>query len=206
MTNTRNKKLRILVECAMLLAMACVLSLFPKFKFLADGGSITVCSMLPIILISYRRGIKWGLLSGFAFFVFQTITGFVSKSLTLETTMLTLVFDYFLAFTVLGLGGFLRDKMKSRGVELALGGLCVIFLRYLCHVISGYIVFGEYAEWFFSENLGVFGQKILETFSGNTLAMVYSIIYNSLYMAPEMVLTFIVSIIIGKYALRNLGD
>ncbi|MEG1017272.1 MAG: energy-coupled thiamine transporter ThiT, partial [Oscillospiraceae bacterium] len=93
MTNTRNKKLRILVECAMLLAMACVLSLFPKFKFLADGGSITVCSMLPIILISYRRGIKWGLLSGFAFFVFQTITGFVSKSLTLETTMLTLVFD-----------------------------------------------------------------------------------------------------------------
>ena len=56
----QNKKVICMVECAILIALATVLSLI-KFVDLPYGGSITVASMLPIALISYRRGLGWGL-------------------------------------------------------------------------------------------------------------------------------------------------
>ena len=30
------------------------------------GGSVTACSMLPILIIAYRYGTKWGLFTAFA--------------------------------------------------------------------------------------------------------------------------------------------
>ena len=77
--SNNSSKTKVLVEGALLIAISAVLSIWPKFKFLPYGGSITVCSMLPIILFSYRRGIKWGLLAGLAFALIQTITGFTSS-------------------------------------------------------------------------------------------------------------------------------
>lgn len=49
----QNKKVVCMVECAILIAIATVLSMI-KFVDLPYGGSITAASMLPIILISLR--------------------------------------------------------------------------------------------------------------------------------------------------------
>ena len=84
-------KTRILAECAILCAISCVLSIYPKFKFLGQGGSITVCSMLPIIIASYRNGIKWGLLTGFAFSLFQIITGASLSGLSVGSVIVSLL-------------------------------------------------------------------------------------------------------------------
>ncbi len=198
---------KVLVECAMLVALSCVLSLFPKFKFLAYGGSITVCSMLPIVLVSYRRGIKWGLLSGLVFALFQMLTGFSSAGISIFAVVMVVLFDYLLPFTLIGLGGMFRgriaNKANAAGRELALGSLVVLLIRYLCHVVSGFFVWGEYAEWFFSE-MGAFGEGILSSVSGNALALLYSVVYNASYMLPEILLTVIVSLLVGKYALFGL--
>ena len=51
-----------LVEGAMMLALAIVLSLITPFKkILPFGGSITLVSMLPICMFSIRRGVLRGL-------------------------------------------------------------------------------------------------------------------------------------------------
>ena len=56
-------KTKRLTESAMLIAIAVVLelvgkSIIPPMPF---GGQLTLCSMLPIVLISYRHGVKWGI-------------------------------------------------------------------------------------------------------------------------------------------------
>ena len=50
----KNQKVVRLVESALLLALATVLSLI-KVLDLPYGGSVTACSMLPILLIAYRH-------------------------------------------------------------------------------------------------------------------------------------------------------
>ena len=53
-TKTENTKK--LVESALLVAAAVVLSIF-KIADLPYGGSVTLASMFPIVLIAYRHGL-----------------------------------------------------------------------------------------------------------------------------------------------------
>ena len=54
----KKTKLRCLTECAILIAIATVLSFIKLYK-LPLGGSITALSMLPILLAGYRNGFRW---------------------------------------------------------------------------------------------------------------------------------------------------
>jgi thiamine transporter len=53
-----------LTESALLIAVAAVLSVL-KIVDMPAGGSVTACSMLPLLLVSYRHGTKWGLFTAF---------------------------------------------------------------------------------------------------------------------------------------------
>ncbi len=200
-------KTRILVESAVLVAIATVLSIFPKFEgFWANGGSITFCSMLPIIIISYRHGIKWGLLSGFVFSLMQLVTGgFYSPATSINMVVLTLMLDYFLPYSVLGLGGMFRGSIKKPAVAMALGTVVVLLLRYVSHVISGYFLWKsiEYAQ---SElqTLGGIGEWALGSLSGDVLYNFYNVVYNGSYMVPEIIITTIGALIIGKVLEKTL--
>ena len=205
MEQKKKINLKVLTECAMLVALSCVLSIFPKFKFLAYGGSITFCSMLPIILISYRRGIKWGLLSGLVLAIFQMLTGFSAAGINLFSVFMIVIFDYLAAFTVLGFGGMFKGKFNNVGKELALGSLAVLLLRLLSYIISGFFVWGEYAEWFF-EQMGELGQTIIANVHGNLFPLLYSVVYNASYMIPEIIITVVVSLLFSKYALINIKN
>lgn len=48
-------KTRTLVECALMIALGTVLANIKIFE-MPNGGSITLLSMLPFILVSYRHG------------------------------------------------------------------------------------------------------------------------------------------------------
>ena len=65
-------KVRALTESAVLIAMAFILSLLKLWK-MPLGGSITPVSMLPILLIGYRHGPAWGLISGLGYSILQFI-------------------------------------------------------------------------------------------------------------------------------------
>ena len=68
-------KTRILVECALMIAIGTVLSNI-KFFTMPNGGSVTLLSMLPFVLVSFRHGAKWGLFTGFVNSCLQMIMGF----------------------------------------------------------------------------------------------------------------------------------
>jgi len=202
MSNTKR-----LIETALLIAIATVLSLIQPFQ-LPFGGGITIVSMLPIVLISYRYGIKWGLFSALVGSILQLFVGFKDVKaffvpgdgqMVVWKAIIVCLIDYIIAYTALGFGGIFRNKFKSASTALCVGSIFALSLRFIAHIISGYIFFGVWAEWFLTqEGFYKIGSKIVDTFSGNSLSLVYSIFYNGLYMVPEIIITAVVAVIIGK--------
>lgn len=199
-------KTKEIVTTAMLLAIAAVLSVYKPFE-LPYGGGITIASMMPIILVAFCYGTRKGLFAGFVFSLIQmlfshgTITGAFlpgENQMVFYKAILMCLLDYTLAFTVLGLGGVFKGKLKSDTAAIFLGALFATFLRYVCHFLSGVILWGSYAEWFFSQDGYSFGAMILSRYSGMTLSVIYSLVYNGLYMIPEIIITAIVTPIVFK--------
>lgn len=206
-TNTQK-----LMVSAMMIAIATVLALvceFIPFLNLPFGGGFTIASMLPIVLVSYMYGLVWGVGTAFTYSIVQMLVGFRTVSAffmpsddnyagSLFAALAICFIDYILAYTLLGLGGAFR-KMKNKSIAIVLGVVLALYLRYAAHIVSGYIFFGAWAEWFFTqEGFYAVGASILGAFSGEALAVVYSVFYNGLYMIPEIVITSIVAIPVSR--------
>ncbi len=207
------KKLYMIVESAFMLTMGVALEFISKMFIpeLPFGGQITIVSMLPIVLISYRHGVKWGLFSSFVYSLLQialglkTVTaafqpGYFGDSVLLFNAIIMLLLDYIFAYTVLGFGGIFRNKIENNAVSLSLGAVVALALRYAMHILSGYILFSGWAEWFFTqEGFPAWGAALVENVSPNLLGFIYSVVYNGMYMIPEIVLTAIAAVIISKF-------
>jgi len=205
-------KTRRITESAMLLAVAIVLELCSKM-FIPEmpfGGQITLVSMLPVVLISYRHGVKWGLVCGITYALLEMALGAKTVAAAFQPgyfgdgTMLLNAFimcalDYLVAFTLLGLGGIFRSRIQNRGLSLMAGSLVALGARYLAHIASGYILFAGWAEWFFTqEGFPSWGGWLVENLSPQALGLTYSVVYNGMYMLPEMVLTAIAALFLAR--------
>ena len=205
-------KTKRLTESAMLLAVAIVLELVSKM-FIPEmpfGGQVTLVSMLPVVLISYRHGVKWGLVAGAGYALIEMVIGaktvaaafqpgYFGDETMIVNALIMCVLDYLVAFTVLGLGGAFRDKIQNPGAALCCGSILALALRYASHVASGYILFAGWAEWFFTqEGFPAWGLRLVESLSPGVLGFVYSLVYNGMYMIPEIVLTAIVTVLIAR--------
>ena len=194
----------IMIAFSVSISAICAVMPFLNLPF---GGGFTIASMLPIIIVAYMYGTKWGLLTAFTYSILQMLLGFNTVSafflpgdsqMIWWRAVLVILIDYVIAYSVLGLGGIFRNKVETKKA-LVLGSVYAIFLRYLAHIISGAIFFGAWAEWFFTQDgFPAWGEKILEIFSGASLATVYSIIYNGTYMIPEIIITAIVAYFITR--------
>ena len=205
-------KTKRLTESAMLLAVAVVLELCSKMFIpeLPFGGQITLVSMLPVVLISYRHGVRWGLVSGVAYAMIEMAIGtktvaaafqpgYFGDGVMLFNAFLMCLLDYLVAYTMLGLGGLFRSRIENRGKALALGALVALSARYVSHILSGYILFSGWAEWFFTqEGFPAWGAGLVGALSGEMLGLVYSIVYNGMYMVPEILLTVTASVLIAR--------
>ena len=205
-------KTKRLTESAMLLAMAIVLELVSKM-FIPEmpfGGQITLVSMLPVVLISYRHGIKWGLVSGFAYALIEMVIGaktvaaafqpgYFGDAAMIGNALIMCLLDYLVAFTVLGIGGCFRNRIKNPGVSLMCGSIVALSARFAAHVLSGFILFSGWAEWFFTQDgFPAWGAHLVASLSPTMLGFVYSLVYNAMYMVPEIILTAIVALLLGK--------
>ena len=205
-------KTKQLTESAMLIAIAVVLELVGKMVFppMPFGGQLTLVSMLPIVLVSYRHGVKWGLVTGLAYGLVQmalgagTVTaafqpGYFGDGTMIGNAIVMCLMDYILAYTALGLGGCFRNRIKRPGTALMLGSLVALGGRYLAHILSGYILFSGWAEWFFTQDgFPAWGAALVGNLSANALGWVYSIVYNGMYMLPEMILTAVAAMLLGR--------
>lgn len=163
-----------LVECALMIALSTVLSML-KVLDLPGGGSITLASMVPLVLVSYRHGLKWGLGTALVHSLLQIVLNFSAPpTKTLGAFFLVILLDYILAFTALGSAAFWGKALHNRTASVVLGASVAVFLRFLCSFFSGILIWGEYAP-------------------EGTPVWLYSLLYNGSYMLPELILTAIVS-------------
>lgn len=178
---TQKTKTRILVECAVMIAAATVLSLVKIYEA-PLGGSVTLFSMVPILILSFRHGVKWGCASAFVYSVLQLLLGLSSVAWvpTAQGVVLCVLFDYIIAFTVLGLAGIYNSIKANEYVKIILGIITACVLRYAAHVISGAVV------WYQITKEGQWNDLV------NKFGMwTYSAIYNIQYMGPETIITLI---------------
>ncbi|MEG0179310.1 MAG: energy-coupled thiamine transporter ThiT, partial [Oscillospiraceae bacterium] len=146
-------------------------------------------------------GIKWGLLTGFAFGLLQILTGgFYPAGTTLFAAFMTLILDYVLPYTLLGLGGMFKGKIKNTSVALVSGTVVSLLLRYASHVVSGYVLWKSIetaSEFLATPGFGI-GAWALGSFSGDALCLIYSFIYNGSYMLPEIIITAVGAFIASR--------
>ncbi len=173
MNKTKTVKL---TTSALMVAIATVLVIVSKMipSVWLQGGSITLASAVPIIVVSLLYGCGWGVAAAIAFACIQMMTGFYPPpTQTLLNFFLVVMLDYILAFGVLGLAGGIYKLCGKKPWAIPLSAFMVTSLRYVCHIISGLLIWGVYAEE---------GQSVLA----------YSVIYNGSYMVPEIIITTVV--------------
>lgn len=168
---------RTVAEAAILAALAFVLDLlqgaiFDAVPFFANGGSVGI-AMLPIIILSIRRGPLVGFLAGLVTGVLQMLGGFYAISSTWYKVLFQVLLDYTLAYAICGLfAGFLKytltgENKKHDLIMILIAAFVGGVGKYLCHVLAGY---------FFWPN---------EIWGG---PLAYSILYNGIYMLPSTIL------------------
>ena len=174
MENKANKshlRIRALCEGALMIALAQILSFIKLFPNLPNGGSITF-AMFPVCLYAVRWGLGRGLMAGFVFGLLQLIfDGAYAWGWQ------SMILDYLLAFTPLGLAGLFKGKAWGifPGTVLGCAG------RFLVHFISGVTIYRIYMP---TEVPGI------GTFDDATI---YSLVYNGVYMLPCAVLALAVA-------------
>lgn len=180
---------RVLAEVAIFAALAFALDALQSGVWrgvFASGGSIGL-AMLPIYLISYRRGLFPGILCGLIVSLVQMLGGiYVINATDYENVFLRvmgpflqIMLDYILAYTVVGLAGsfagaYHSSKKRSKKIlwmmaGCLLGGLC----KYACHVVAGGV---------FWLNQGSSFLNVPDT------SWVYSFLYNGAYCIPNIII------------------
>ena len=176
--NATNRKshlaVRMLCEGAILLALALVLNALKLIQF-PNGGSVDL-AMLPIFFFAIRWGVGPGLLVGFVFGLLQMmIDGAIAWGWQ------SLLLDYLVAFTPLGLAGLFRFRRGGIFAGTVLG--CV--LRFIVHYISGITIYAIVAP------TELFNLTFTEPW-------MYSLVYNGSYMLIDMVLCLVVFALLYK--------
>ena len=169
-----NSKVKVICEGAIMVALAQILG-YIKLGHLPQGGSVTL-AMLPIFVFAYRRGLKKGLIASFALGLLQC---------TLDNSWTwgweSIIFDYILAYGILGVAGIWSEKKNGAYIGALVGGL----LRLASHTVSGYLYVKEYLD--------------LEIFGIHTSSpWLYSLLYNGSYMILSLAACMIVIFILDK--------
>jgi len=165
-----------LVEIALAVSLAAGLGMVKLFV-MPQGGSVSL-EMIPILFIAVRRGVVPAMVAGGLYGCIQMVLpGFY------YVHPAQLVLDYPLAFAAIGLAGLIpvpwfdSDSEQPRWTSTYTGLLVAavalgVLGRFACHYVSGIVFFGSYAPQ---------GQPV----------WLYSLLYNGLYLLPELVISVV---------------
>ena len=154
-----SRNVRTLVECAILIALSFVLSQFTIIE-LPNGGSITPLSMVPVCLIGFLHGPKWGFGSAFVYSILCLFSGRVfSWGLTPVVLIVCILADYIFAFTVLGITGLFKNK-GTKGILI--GTFLAVFLRFCftSGIVIIHIIFHSLLEFRRREEISVMVERV----------------------------------------------
>lgn len=160
-----NNKIKLISEISMAAALSVLLSFIVLFK-MPQGGSVSL-SMIPIIIVAYRRSGTVGMITGA---VYSILAVFIDGVIIHPASI---ILDYVLAFSLVGICGFFKKSV--------LGVICGIFTgvfgRFLSSLLSGGILFASFVP---------VGQN----------PWVYSAIYQITYLLPEFIICAVITVIL----------
>lgn len=151
--------------------------------------------MVPILLISYRRGLFPGILCGLIVSLVQMLggiyvinaTNFDSDFMKILGPFLQIMLDYILAYTVVGFAGLftkLYKKSNNKFLWILVGSIIAGLLKYSCHILAG----------------GLFWLNQGSSFLNiNDTSWLYSFIYNGAYSIPNVIICTVIMVIIAKF-------
>lgn len=168
-------KTNAVTEAAFMAALSIVFSFIIVWT-MPQGGSVTVGCMLPIFLITFRRGAIYGILTG----VVSGLLQFLASGITLHP--LSIILDYILAYAVIGTAGC-GGIFRKGHIRIAAGTALGCLMRFSVHFISGGIIFAAYAPP--AQN-----------------PWIYSALYNTSYMIPETCVTLAEVLLLYTFAKR----
>jgi len=184
--NRNQIRVRKLVESAILIAIGTVLSEVTKID-MPLGGGLTLCSMLPLVLVAHRWGTSWGLFTAFVYSLLQLLLGMNNVQYATSALMAAgiVLLDYVVPYTLIGLSALFKRVTRTISASLVVGIVFTFALRFICHFITG---------WWIWEALwpNEFGWA----------SPLYSLIYNVIYMVPEIILTSVVAVLLLKTPLK----
>ena len=158
---------------AMMAALATILSYITVYT-LPNGGSITAASMVPIIIIALTCDFKTAIMTSMTYSVVQLlIKPQLPPAQEFAAFIAAILLDYIIAFSVLGLAGMFAKPFKNKKIGASVSTAIVVFLRFICHFISGILIWYTYAP-------------------EGTPVWLYSLTYNGSYMLVEGIISVIV--------------
>ena len=172
---------RMLSAAALSIALSFVLSCLRLFR-MPTHGSVTPGSMLPIMLFSLVYGAGPGMLTGLAYGVLQYIQ---------DPSFLNVwqfILDYLIAFGALGLAGIGKDKGRAWiyiSIPIAVLG------RAISAILAGVMWANEYINYGLTIGSMEFSSPLL-----------YSMVYNGVYLIPETVICLLLAFLIAKPVMR----
>ena len=125
--------------------------------------------MVPLILLALRQGPWVGIFAGAVYGLLDlAIEPFIVHPVQV-------LFDYPLAFGILGLAGFFQPTVRNA----ILGTVVAVLARFLCHFVSGVVFFASYAPEGWNPYL-------------------YSAAYNAAYLVPSLAVALVAVVVLFR--------
>lgn len=175
----RSKRVQLLVEIALTAALSAVLALVAvRLPINIAGGTISF-AMLPIFVVSLRRGVVAGVAAGV---LFGVIDLFIEPYFVAPVQVLL---DYGVAFGLVGLAGLgagaYRRALRVSPWKATLVAIPYMLLggagRFAAAWLSGIVFFGQNAPA---------GQPV----------WLYSIVYNLSYIVPSVIMCIVAALVV----------
>jgi len=203
-----NKELRKLLTTTILVVVAIVIdvliTVIPGLNLsMPMGGKLFGISLIPLVLIGLLFGLKYGLLGGFIYALYNFSFDYLIYLSTLQATleswtgtpwsfwhiMALILFDYIIPFMAFGLSGlFKKNDLKLKNIVLSVTLVSVV--RLISSSIAGVLLWGSSIQYAASAGDNNIATQIF-SFVNNNLVL-YSLIYNIIYILT----TYIASLII----------
>ena len=158
----------------------CHIKISSPFTF---GGSITLFSCVPLLIISFKYNFKWGVFSGFIFGLLHFITSHSKlQGFSFFSVFISIFLDYIVAYSIIGFSSFFLSIFRCNfKYSSIIAASCSFFFKFLIHIISGFII------W-----LPIFNYSLLHTFY-------FSLFYNASYSIPEYFINILGLFLLNKY-------
>lgn len=174
------------------------------------GGKFFGISMIPLILIGLIFGLRYGLIGGFLYALYNFSFDYLIYLSTLKATLeswtgetwgfwhiVALIFlDYIIPFTAFGLSGLFNKNSIENIKSILYSILLVSFTRLISSSLGGYLLWGSSIKAAASNNEENIATSIFK-FVNNNLFL-YSLIYNLIYITTTAIVTFVILISVRK--------